>query len=113
MTKQDLKTGMLVQCVNGNVYLLINDVFIRGEGQIFLTSYSHTLECYGAENFDIIKVSEILKRGTLRPENWTRKTIDNYLLWSRDSGFVGVKTVEKPLRKEEFDIETSTWTETK
>ena len=98
---------MLVQCVNGNVYLLINDTFIREAGQISLKNFTFTLKC-GNKNFNIMKISKIMKDHKLRPNHWTKKTIDEYLLWSREGGEID----EKPLRKEQFDIESNTWTET-
>lgn len=113
MTKQDLKTGMLVQCVNGNVYLVVHDSFIREKGQTILGSFAHTLECLNDENFNIVRVSKVLKAPNLRPSQWTEETVDKYLLWSRDSGLEDSEKSEKPPRKEEFDIETNTWTETK
>ena len=112
MTKQDLKTGMLVQCANGNVYLLVNDSFVRENGIAPTYRFNDRLGCPDNTDFNIVKVSEIVEGVKLRPIHWTAETVDKYLLWSRDSGFVVNKTSDKPPRKEWFDIESGTWTET-
>ena len=111
MTKQDLKTGMLVQCANGNVYLVINIDFVREEGRMQMSSFTNTLESFHDEDFEIIKVSKVLNGINLNLFNWTEEIIDKYLLWSREDGFVESKISDKPLRKEEFDIESGVWIE--
>ena len=60
-----------------------------------------------------MKVSTVFTDYHLRRSCWTEETINEFLLWSRESGFTDSKTSEKLPRKEEFDIESNTWTETK
>lgn len=115
MHKDDLKTGMLVQTRDKEIYLLVNGIFI-GAGLGFITQIEYQDDLTRGdtyEQFDIIKVSVVLDNWNLQYNHWTVETIDKYLLWSKDSGFKGFETKAKIPRNESFDIETNTWTETK
>lgn len=118
MTKQDLKTGMLVQTRNKQIWFVFEQTLLHQEGQDVF-GWNTLKDCNdnilmlpeeGDKDYDIIKVTRVLVEHELC--SWTQETVDKYLLWSRESGFKETKTEEKSLRKEEFDIETSTWTET-
>ena len=117
MIKQDLKTGMLVQTRDKEIYLILEQALIvsynkNSFGWNKLDDYTDTLTMSGNQgSFDIMKVTRVLIGGELC--SWTGEFIDKYLLWSREDGEIRAKTSEKPPRKEQFDIETSTWTETK
>ena len=115
MTKQDLKTGMLVQTRDKEIGLIVEEVLLfsretKNEFEwINLQNYRDNL-CmqtnHSEFDFDIIKVTKVLTGYALC--HWTEEVIDKHLLWSRE----GDKVVDKPLRKEQFDIESNTWTET-
>ena len=84
MKKQDLKTGMLVQVRNGNVYMLINDTFASNEGWMSLYSFDKDLNDREHNELDIMKVSIVLEDYFLMPKYWNEKTLNNNLLWERE-----------------------------
>ena len=85
MKKQDLKTGMLVQFRNGEVYMLINDALVRDGGWNSLYSFDNDLnDIYSFDKFDIVKVSKVLQHNYLMPRYWNEKTLNNNLLWERE-----------------------------
>ena len=81
-TKDDLKTGMLVESRNGTVWLFINDNFICKNNSRDLLVYNNDLT-YIDSDYDIMKVSNIKHGYKLIPQNWTKENIDNDLLWKR------------------------------
>lgn len=83
MEKEDLKTGMLVQFRNGNIYMVINDYFININGWMPTKKYKGNLTFNGNSEYDIIKVSDMLIQHDLKPEYWTEETINNNILWYR------------------------------
>lgn len=75
-TKSDLKSGMVVETRNGNIYFLLlncgtpryNDVLIReGNNYVDIESYNSTLECINedspiiAKDYDIMRVYQTKK----------------------------------------------------
>lgn len=85
-TKEDLKTGMLVQLRDGGINLVINDYLISKEDW-------GDLRCWDSLDFrsngtnshnDIVKVSNVLKSWSLQYEYWTKETLNNNLLWERE-----------------------------
>ena len=117
MTKQDLKTGMLVQMQDGSIGLIVNDIVLYSRAIVDnwdwdrLSASSDTMKWSGGT--EIVRVSQILKDDSLLPTYWTIERLNHNLLWTKKDGFVADKISEKPLRKEEFDIESGVWTETK
>ena len=84
MKKQDLKTGMLLQFRNGDVYMFINDTFVSNEGWTSLDNFEKDLNYVYNDELDIMKVSKVLEGYRLIPENWNEKTLNNNLLWERE-----------------------------
>ena len=117
MHKDDLKTGMLVQLRDMEICLVIGQTLLCSEDKhsfewLGLNDYEDDLIFETTQHeFDIIKVSKVLPGHDLC--FWTEETLQNNLLWSREDGFVDARTTNKPPRKEQFDIESNTWTETK
>ena len=80
MVKSDLKTGMLFQCRNNDVYLVINGYAIGKDSYFDLKSQNEDLTD-SSPNFDILMVSNILTSSDLIPENWTEDLIRENLAW--------------------------------
>lgn len=83
MKKEDLKTGMLCQTRSGNVYMFLNNIFVRNNGYTSFKTKSDDLTNPSNDNFDIIKVSEKLEDSYLMPILWTLETLNANLLWER------------------------------
>lgn len=84
MKKEDLKTGMLVELRNGNVYMIINDFIVRGCGFNSIVSYNDYLTIISNDKeWDIVKVSNISEGYLLEPKYWTAETLNDNLLWER------------------------------
>lgn len=82
-TKQDLKTGMLVQYRNGEVRMVINKYLVGENGFCTISGFNNDL----TDNnpiFNIMYVSNVLEDYELKPEHWTKETLMNNLLWSRE-----------------------------
>ena len=85
MKKQDLKTGMLVQVRNGDVYMVINDILVRDGAWQPLGFLDNDLKCIdNQDEFDIVKVSKVLDGYLLMPTNWNEERLNNNLLWERE-----------------------------
>ena len=84
MKKQDLKTGMLVQFRDGEVYMFINDILVRDGGWMSLDNFEKDLNYVYNDEFDIMKVSKVLVGYSLIPENWNEERLNNNLLWERE-----------------------------
>ena len=82
--KQDLKTGMLVQFRDGDVYMFINDTFVSDEGWLSLDGFDKDLNYAYDDEYDIMKVSKVFEGYLLMPKNWNEKTLNNNLLWERE-----------------------------
>ena len=112
MTKDDLKTGMLVQCRNENIFLLINDTFIGVDGYLTLDSYHHDLTDKTIEfneDWDIIRVTEVLEKGQLLSKGWEHN-MKKHIIWDKDKSIIEPVT-DQYLRTEQFDIELDRWVE--
>ncbi len=85
MKKQDLKSGMLVQFRDGNVFMLINDALVSDGGWMSLGNIDKDLNyiCHDDE-WDIMKVSKVLNGHYLIPTHWNEKTLNKNLLWERE-----------------------------
>ncbi len=85
MIKADLKTGMLVQTRNGNIYIVINDIMTsKTDRWDYISYYNYALlNNKGYNDLDIIKVSKQLTGNLLMPENWTEEILNDNLLWER------------------------------
>ena len=56
-TKSDLKNRMVVECRNGNKYIVIDDMLLSTNGYSWLLSYNENLTMkQGLSEFDIMKV---------------------------------------------------------
>lgn len=89
-TKDDLKTGMLVECRNGDISLIINDTIV-GTDDFKSTLYlNHDLTHQDFDGLDIIKVSNVKLGNKLMPRCWTLENINNDLMWDRNK-------VEEPM----------------
>jgi len=84
MKKQDLKTGMLVQFRNGNVFMVINDILVRDEGWTSLGYFDEDLNSNSCNDFDIMKVSTVFNGYLLMPKNWNKEILNKNLLWERE-----------------------------
>lgn len=84
--KKDLQTGMLVQTINGEIYLFINDCFISNGGFNLLVEYNNDLTTTSdyPSQYDIVKVYKPLKEIELIPSMWNKGTLNSNLLWERD-----------------------------
>jgi hypothetical protein len=90
MVKSDLKTGMLLQCRNSDIYLIINDYAISTSKYFDLKTQSEDLT-YCNPDFDIMIVSNVLTETDLMPANWNKQTITENLLWERDESKETIK----------------------
>ena len=85
MKKQDLKTGMLVQFRNGEVYMLINDTLVRDVKFLSLNDINNDLSHISHDDeWDIMKVSKVLNCHSLIPKYWDERRLNNNLLWERE-----------------------------
>lgn len=93
MKKTDLKTGMLVQLRNGNIYLVINDVLIDTKGFIPLAHYDDDFNYTFVDSppsrnplknkeLDIIKISHVITVPYV--SRWNEHNINHYLKWERE-----------------------------
>ena len=102
MVKSDLKTGMLFQCRNSDIYLVINDYAISIIKYFDLETQNEDLtDCN--PNFDIMIVSNVLTGADLIPTNWNKQTITENLLWERDKSKETIKIGEITYDKSEFE----------
>jgi hypothetical protein len=83
--KEDLKTGMLAQCRNGRVYMVINEMLVSENGHNSISDWNEDLtDAYNLGNgWDIVKVSKTLTSYNLKINRWTIKTLNANLLWER------------------------------
>ena len=93
MKKNDLKTGMMVECRNGNVYTVMlgtgvgcDNVLVRGNGWNSLDSYDNDLKCNTLgvsrnEEYDIMKVYKPTKEAQIGHKE------DCDLIWTRREKF--------------------------
>jgi len=87
MKKQGLKTGMLLQFRNGEVYMVINDTLVSSFGEwTSLGYFDEDLNCNSMydDKRDIMKVSKVIYRSDLMPYYWNEETLNNNLLWERE-----------------------------
>jgi len=88
MKKNDLKTGMMVECRNGNVYTVMlgvevssSDVLVRPEGWMGLNGYDDNMKCRGAREWDIMKVYQPKLEAHIGHKDSCN------LIWERDEEF--------------------------
>ena len=112
MTKGQLETGMLVQCRNESIYLLINETLIGNYGFIDLNNYAYNLT-YGfsekKSEWDIIKVTRVLEKYEPLEKHWI-KYMKSDAIWDRKEDVNDHKT-DPHSRTEQFDIELDRWVE--
>ena len=88
MTKNDLKTGMLVELRKGTIGMVLNGV-ISTEGTEYtadISDFEDDLTIKNQNEFDIMKVSEILTNSRLaRTDHWNKTTLNNHLKWTRST----------------------------
>lgn len=109
MKKEDLKNGMIIECRNGNRYVVLNNVVVRETNWFSMNSITNDLkDKYGKNEYVIVKVYESYSATGLdnifEDENlkliWERETkielkmhvmnaINNYTQWSGDFHFDG------------------------
>lgn len=83
-TKNDLKTGMIVELNNGNRYLLVNDTLIGVTGQMNFSHYNENLIYNGDNTYNINKVYLHENHYWGRGFNETLKSLCGAtLLWER------------------------------
>lgn len=56
MKKSDLKSGMVVETIEGYLYLVVGDILIRDVGYLNLSSYHDDLKHTVFRDFNIIKI---------------------------------------------------------
>ena len=101
MVKSDLKTGMLFECRNGEVFLLVGEFGINKDEFFDLESQNENLT-YRDSSFDIVRVSEVLKVNRLLPKYWNKDTITENLLWE-EKPIETIKIGEITYDKSEFE----------
>jgi len=82
--KQGLKTGMLVQFRNGDVFMVINDILVSDGDWVSLGCFNEDLNSNSFNYFDIMKVSKVLNGYLLMPKNWNKERLNKNLLWERE-----------------------------
>jgi hypothetical protein len=102
MTRSDLKTGMLFQCRNSDIYLVINDYAISTSKYFDLKTQSKDLT-YCDPDFDIMIVSNVLTGADLMPINWNEQIIAENLLWERDKSKETIEIGGITYDKSEFE----------
>ena len=102
MTSSDLKTGMLFQCRNSNIYLVINKYAVGRTKYFDLESQNEDLTDDNP-NFDIMIVSNILTGADLISKGWTEALIRENLPWERDKSKETIKIGEITYDKLEFE----------
>lgn len=88
MKKNDLKTGMMVECRNGNVYTVMlgvevssSDVLVCPDGWMGLDSYDNNMKVGGARGWDIMKVYKPTTEAQIGHKE------DCSLIWERGEEF--------------------------
>jgi hypothetical protein len=102
MTKSDLKTGMLFQCRNSDIYLVMNDYAISTSKYFRLKTQNEDLTDANP-NFDIMIVSNVLTGADLMPINWNEQIIAENLLWERDKSKETIEIGGITYDKSEFE----------
>ena len=102
MVKSDLKTGMLFQCRNSDIYLVINEYAVGREEYFDLKTQNEDLTDRNPD-FDIMIISNVLTETGLIPTNWNKQTITKNLLWERDKSKETIKIGEIIYDKSEFE----------
>ncbi len=74
--KPKLKSGMLIQFHNKEVYMVINDHAINKDGWL-----NAEYECSYNRDYTIIAVSDVLITSDLQARHWTEETLQKHLLW--------------------------------
>ena len=93
-TKADLKSGMVVECHNGDRYLVVNDRLINHEGWLRISNFSNNLSSDSVE-FTIDKVYETIGYNFQTLFNDGKLT----LIWEREAPAkkMTVEEIEKEL----------------
>lgn len=78
-TKADLKDQMVVECRNGQKYMVVDNIILRNSGFINLLNFDDKLKCVGFSEFDIMKVYDEIYRLDLLDNS---KRLN--LLWERE-----------------------------
>ena len=58
-TKEDLKTGMVVETRNGNRYMVYGTHLVRNLNYVDLNNYDQNMKCVSDNDFDIMKCFDI------------------------------------------------------
>ncbi len=102
MKKSDLKTGMLVELRDNdgeNIHLVINSRLVGVSSYDNVQDYNNNLTHPAFNDLDIIKVSKVLEGSDLHCDKWTKETLENNLLWSRQDEPKKQKKIEKKAKK--------------
>jgi hypothetical protein len=88
-TEFNLKSGMLVETRNGEIFCLINETLVNSDGFMTLDDYNYDLRTVPTASsippdYDIMKVSEVLEDSDLIPKYWTKQVLLDNLLWERN-----------------------------
>lgn len=93
MEKSDLKTGMLVQTRQGDVFMYINCSCVSQCSFYEPDLKSNLTDCDGKQ-YDFMKISNILIEDDLSPDKWTEETLENNILWERKEKIYKIDGVE-------------------
>jgi hypothetical protein len=104
MTKNDLKTGMLVQTRDGDVGLVLRELntIIFKEAYLSFSDFEEdlTFELRSCDA-NIIRVTNVLEEEALTVDMWKESNVKSNLLWEKE--FETIKIGENTYNKAEFE----------
>lgn len=95
----DLKTGMVVEMMNGRRFLVVNDYFIADTGHMPFERYDENMICkLKHNNLDIMKVwtqKEMCNLNSMLRTDWLNEDRFGHLIWDRKNGDYVDMTIEE------------------
>jgi hypothetical protein len=106
MTKNDLKTGMLVELRKGTIGMVLNGI-ISTKGAEYtadISDFENDLTIINQNEFDIMKVSEVLTNSRLaHTKHWNESVLYSHLKWTRPNP-VKEMTVEQIIKELGYEV---------
>ena len=98
MKLSDLKTGMVVETINGNKYLVVNDYFIRNDGCMRFSTYDEDMTEMSNPEYDVVKVwtqKGLNSINCMLTTDWLSENRFGHLIWDRSKEEVVDMTLEE------------------
>ena len=104
MKKSELKTGMLVELRDEDIYMVIGDSLVKDGDDIDISEYNDDLtDEDGINSLDIMRVSEIRTGIDKQPCYWITEELEEAVLWNREDD-VPELTMKQAIEKMGFDF---------